>query len=296
MFVFSPICYRMQFCFVSVGMCTKWDALIRKGLKLKSGLPLNFSSNTIHHPSFYGLKSFSQSQSEFLVGVGPVDICGSDNFMSVCNHLSWIGVDSLSVYTNESLKNLGIIGCKAGAAVFFEDINLSLGISVWSLVSSTLAELQAITLALECIPVACSVCLFSDSQAALDACMSEVNLGYPDFHNQCWVEHQHIRNVIHSKNLRVSWHKVKNHFGVLENDRADSIADAATLSDWFFSTYVDEHFLLADDSIVFDIDWPGSSRIWHPDSHMATDFTSRCTANTRTYLMKTLHHQLPMVV
>ncbi|KAG9305432.1 hypothetical protein G9A89_021150 [Geosiphon pyriformis] len=40
------------------------NALVHKGLKLKSGLLLDFPSNTLHHPSFYGLKSFSQVQSE----------------------------------------------------------------------------------------------------------------------------------------------------------------------------------------------------------------------------------------
>ncbi|KAG9298574.1 hypothetical protein G9A89_004282 [Geosiphon pyriformis] len=288
----SIISYRTQFSFVSVD------------LKLKSGLLLDFPSDTIHHPSFYGLKSFSQfSQTlvgfwgvcspihplispthihvsvsnnflagmvsiffdcklslggslasafwfhsgvpmsvilgeslffkflsflrrydiafvdqlqdrhgdrlnphgpvpewfvcsvKFLVashssplvsvGVGFVDICGSDNFLSVCDCLSWVGADSLSVYTDESLKNLGTTGCRAKTAAFFKNVNLGLDISIWSLVLSTLAKLQTVTLALECIPVVCSVCLFSDSQAALDACMSEINLVYPNFRNHC---------------------------------------------------------------------------------------------------------------
>ncbi|KAG9302715.1 hypothetical protein G9A89_005189 [Geosiphon pyriformis] len=53
--------------------------------------------------------------------------------ISVCNNLS--------VYTDSSLKNLGTIGCRAGAAAFFENINLGLSVSVHSLVLSTLAEL-----------------------------------------------------------------------------------------------------------------------------------------------------------
>ncbi|KAG9296167.1 hypothetical protein G9A89_014759 [Geosiphon pyriformis] len=481
---FTNLVLRKVFSFVPVGMCTKWDALIRKDLKLKSGLPLDFPSNMIHHPSFYGLKSFLQCQSEckvaslvsfanssrilgrlfshrshdlqvlcwwpihllissthihvsisnnfladvvsilldyrlslggflasvfwfrggipmsivlgdslffkflpslwhygvvfmdqlqdchgdvfswlifkwwkrldpcgpvpewfkhsvkFLVtfhssplvsvGVGSVDICGSDDFVFVCDYLSWISADSLSVYTDGLLKNLGMTGCRAGTAVFFEDVNLGLGISVRGLVSSTLAELQAIALVLKCVPAAHSVCLFSDSQVALDACMSEINLVYPDFCNQYWVECQHIKNVIRSKNLRVSWHKIKDYFGVLGNNRADSIADAATLSDWFLPPCVDEHFLLVDDSIIsgnsrhfvrdvfyaicwthwevgsssgflpgdlhLDVDWPGFSRVWHPDSHMATGFTSRHIANTYTYFMKALYYWLPMAV
>ncbi|KAG9303992.1 hypothetical protein G9A89_005902 [Geosiphon pyriformis] len=45
-----------------------------------------------------------------------------------------------------------------------------------------------------------------------------------------------------------------------------------------------------------DVDWPGFSRVWHLDSYMATDFTSRCTANICTYFIKALYHQLPMAV
>ncbi|KAG9289983.1 hypothetical protein G9A89_010289 [Geosiphon pyriformis] len=359
--VFHPIVsFRTQFSF---------NALICKGLKLKSGLPLDFPSDTIHHSSFYGLKSFSQCQSEgkvlcwqlvyplvssahfcvnasnnfltgmvhilfdcklslasslassfqfhsgvpmlvvlgeslfckflsslqrygiafidqlhdcngsvfswrifkkwkrldpnglvpkwfklsvvFLValyssllvsaGVGPLDICGSNDF---------IGTNSLFVYMNNLLKNLGTIGYRAGAAAFFEDINLGLGVSIYGLLSFTLMELQAIALVLECMLVACSVYLFSDSQAALDVCKSESNLVCPDFHNWCWVKCQHIRNVICRKNLRVNWHKIKGHSGISENDYADSIADAVSFSGWYLPSHVCKHFLLANGGVV----------------------------------------------
>ncbi|KAG9288469.1 hypothetical protein G9A89_015675 [Geosiphon pyriformis] len=36
--------------------------------------------------------------------------------------------------------------------------------------------------------------------------------------------------------------------------------------------------------------------VWHPDSHIAGGFTSRHTADTCTYFMKALHHQLPVAV
>ncbi|KAG9287486.1 hypothetical protein G9A89_023858 [Geosiphon pyriformis] len=54
----------LAFSFVSVGVCNKWDALICRGLKLRSGLSLNFPGNILYHFSFYGLKFFSQIQSE----------------------------------------------------------------------------------------------------------------------------------------------------------------------------------------------------------------------------------------
>ncbi|KAG9286454.1 hypothetical protein G9A89_014620 [Geosiphon pyriformis] len=419
--VLHPIIgYRMQFGNIPVDVCDKWDALIHKDLKLKAGLLMDFPSDTIHYPSFYGLKSFSQCQSEskvaslisfvnsgrilgrlfshsvsnnflagmvcilldcnlslggslasafwfrdrismsvilskslffkflpslwhfgiafmdqlcdhhdvvfswctfkwwkrldpydpvpkwfglfvaFLmtshssstvsVGASPLNFCESDDFMAAHGHLSQVDINSLSVYMDSSLKNLGTVNCRAGAAVFFEDIYLGLGVS-------------AIALALECVSAAHSIDLFLNSQGALDACRSELSLVCSDFRNQYW-------------------HKVKSHFGILENDCADSIADTTSLFGWYLFSCMDKHFLLADGSVVSDVyhavchvrwevssssgflasslrsdvDWLSSSRVWHSDLNMATGFTSRLTADTRTYLMKALHHRLPVAV
>ncbi|KAG9285432.1 hypothetical protein G9A89_010907 [Geosiphon pyriformis] len=252
----SIIGYRMQFGYIPVGVCNKWNALIRKGLKLKAGLLIDFPSDTIHHPSFYGLKSFLQCQSETSVGTGLLNFCELDDFVATRGCLSQIDVNSLSVYMDGSLKYLGTVDCRAGAVIFFEDINLGLGVGVQGLVSSTLVELQAITLALECVSAAYSVNLFSDSQAALDA-----------------------------------W-----------NDCTDNIADAVSLFGWYLFPHMDEHFLLVDDSVVSasslrsDVNWLSFSRVWHSDLHMATGFISRLTADTCTYLIKTLHCWLPVAV
>ncbi|KAG9297349.1 hypothetical protein G9A89_005633 [Geosiphon pyriformis] len=453
--VLQPIIsYRTQFSFIPVGVCAKWDALVRKGLKLKFGFLLDFPSDTLHHPSFYGLKSFSQVQSEckvaslvsfvnsggildclfshqshdlqvrcwrsihplnspvrvnistsnnFLAGLvcilldcnlslgesfvsffwssgsvpmstvlnqlhdhhgvildwyifkhwkrldphGPVlewfrlataflngaslpsnnwfvsdgavhrDIFGSADYASVCGHLSQVVSSSLSVYTDRSLGSLGTAKCRAGTTVFFEDIGLGLEVGVSGLMSFTLVELQAIALAMECVPSSCSVHMFSDSQSALSACESELNLVCPDFHNQCWVKHRHIANVICSKNLRVHWHKIKGYSGVSSNEHADEIAGIASLSSWHLRPHLDEHFLVANGGVVwgnlkhfvfgsgakflrndlpFNVDWFHSSLVWHPDLHIATGPTSRPSANARTYFMKALHHWLPVAV
>ncbi|KAG9292868.1 hypothetical protein G9A89_016230 [Geosiphon pyriformis] len=396
--VLHPIVnYRTQFSFVSVGVCNKWDALIHKDLKLKSGLLWDFPSKIASLISFansdgilghlftgmvhiffdcklsldgslassfwfhsgvpmsvvlgeslfckflsslwcYGVvfqlkrldscgpvsewfKLFivflvaSCSFSSTLAGVGPLNIYCSDDFVSVCDRFFQVGADSLSVYMDGLLKNLDMINCRARAAAFFENINLGL---------------DAIVLALECMPTACSVYLFSDSQTALDACRSKSDLRCPDFYNQCWVKCRHIRNVICSKNLRVKWHKVKGHSGISENDYANSLTNAASLSGWYLPSHISEHFLLADGGVVSgnskhfvhdvfhtvccvywevgsgsgfldgdlhsDVDWLCSFGVWHPNLHMATGFTSRLTADTRTYFMKALHCQLSVAV
>ncbi|KAG9305778.1 hypothetical protein G9A89_001066 [Geosiphon pyriformis] len=429
--VLQPIVsYQTQFSFILVGVCNRWNALICKGLKYRSGFSLNFPSDTLHHPSFYGLKSFSQVQSEckiasfigfvnssgilghlfshrsynlqvhafnnFLAGMvrilldcglslggffvssfrfcssvlmsavldksrffkflpslwqfgiafvdqlhdcygalataflnvvsplssnlhvlgGCQDIFGSSDFVSVCNHFFRIGSGLLSIYTNGSLRNLGTAGCRAGAAAFFEDIGSGLGVGVSGLMLSTLVELQAIVLALECVPSSSSVHVFSDSQSALSACKSEMGLMCLDFCNQYWVKHCYIANIVCGRNLRVDWHKVKSHSGVSGNECANTIVGAASLSCWRLCLCLNEHFLVADgkvvsdnsrhfvgsgskllkDSLLSDVDWLHSSRVWHSDLHMAIGFTSRPSANVCTYFMKTLHHQLPIAV
>ncbi|KAG9285951.1 hypothetical protein G9A89_002371 [Geosiphon pyriformis] len=296
--------------FVPIGICNKWDAMICKGLKLKSGLSLDFPSDSIHHLSFYGLKSFLQIQSEdkvaslinfansggivgrlfsyrshdlqvlcwhpiyplsspvhihisasnnflkldfcgpipewfrlsamFLAGedsfsvrisvladMSSLDILGSSGFGSICNRFSRVDARMLSVYTDGLLRNLGTVGCKAGAAAFFENIGMGLGVGVSGLMSSTMAELQAIALALECVSVFSNVHLFLDIQSALDAYKLELGMV-----------------------LNVAWHKVKGHSGVLGNEYADVIAGANSVSDWFFPPRLDKHFLMADGNIV----------------------------------------------
>ncbi|KAG9298538.1 hypothetical protein G9A89_018897 [Geosiphon pyriformis] len=294
--------YKTQFSFVSVSVYQKWDVLIRKSLKLKLGLLLDFSNNVLYHSSFYGLKTFEQIQAEdkiaavvcFTNSVGilgqlfmhrshnlqvlswcPVYLlCSPMWFRSflvlvylwaiLCVMLFASGVEFLylvflvsqcisgvfplfiimellllssfsagvvlpsterlsssgrdliymvlflsdlllpfgismilvllivsgfSVYTNGSLCNLGNVNMKAGATAFFKDINLGLGVKITGMVSSTLVELQAIVLALKCVPSSSSVHLFFDSQAALNVCKAELLLLALDFWNKCWVEH-----------------------------------------------------------------------------------------------------------
>ncbi|KAG9297709.1 hypothetical protein G9A89_011224 [Geosiphon pyriformis] len=106
------------------------------------------------------LDSVASSPVQFLpiVGTKHLDILEFSEFGLIYNQLWDLEADSFSIYTDESLKGLGNVDIKTGAAVFFEDISLSLGVRVSGLMFSTLVELQAIMLAFKCVPFN-SLCL-----------------------------------------------------------------------------------------------------------------------------------------
>ncbi|KAG9288373.1 hypothetical protein G9A89_021404 [Geosiphon pyriformis] len=79
------------------------------------------------------------------------DIHQFHGFGIICNDLLATDAAHFSVYMDGSLCGLSTIDIKAGAVVFFQDINSGLGVKVFGLVSSTLMKLQTIALALECV-------------------------------------------------------------------------------------------------------------------------------------------------
>ncbi|KAG9295048.1 hypothetical protein G9A89_017842 [Geosiphon pyriformis] len=268
--------------------------------------------------------------SMLLAGCDSSDILQSREFGVIGASLFNFNVGHISTYTDRSLSDLGTVDMKAGAAVFFEDIDMDLGVEVSGLMSSILMELMAIALALKCIPSSHSVNLFSDSQTALNACKLKMELVCLDFRNRCWIERHHIVNIIHHKNLRVNWYKVKKHSEVSGNEQADKLARTAALSGWHLPHSVNKHYLrgggaaissnskhfvqdvfqfvhcahwevscgigVVADNLRTDIDWFRLSLVWHPDFHMATGFTSKWTAGLRTYFIKALHHRLPVTM
>ncbi|KAG9307744.1 hypothetical protein G9A89_023309 [Geosiphon pyriformis] len=189
-----------------------------------------------------------------LVGVSfASNVLKSTDFDLVCNQLLGLDADSLLVYTNRSLAGLGTLSVKSGVAVFFNDINMGLGVKVSGLLSSTLVELQAIALALECVLAVSKVCLFSDSQATLDICRSELGLVHPDFQNSCWVERRHITNLVYAK--RSYPNVVCLYCGCVE------------VSDHVFSC--DSDFASLDRLLGdFAVKWEGISGLHCPSSHM----------------------------
>ncbi|KAG9297752.1 hypothetical protein G9A89_011267 [Geosiphon pyriformis] len=292
--LFSIVGYRTQFSFIPVNVYNKWNALICKGLKSKSGLPLDFPNDAFHYPSLYNLKTFEQVFSwrphhpllfpvhvsispldNFLAGVVHIfsrfpfwfdlsvhfyddvvssSICSSYaeffdspnvhqffGFGVICNDLSNAGANHLSVYMNRFLCNLNTVNMKAGADVFFEDIN---------------SGLDTIALALKCISSFRSVDLFSDSQAALDV--------------------------------------FKGHSGILDNKCADVFAKDATLLPgacpiWSFLVIL---------GILFTM-FSGQSVVCAERLvlvHGLFQSTLIWLQISLTYFMKALHYQLPVAV
>ncbi|KAG9293722.1 hypothetical protein G9A89_019059 [Geosiphon pyriformis] len=330
--LYSIVSYRTQFSFVPISMI---HVLLNCNLSLGGSLanlfwccgrvPMSAVLDLCGPVSewfklsvaFLNGRSLFSIHSSVLNSVGSLNILESSDFVNVCDHFLQVGTNSLSVYTDGSLSNLDTVGCRAGTTTFFKNISLGLNISVLGLMSSTLAELQAIALVLESVPLLSSVKLFSDSQFALNACKSELGIACPDFCNQYWIKCCHIVNIIHSKNLKISWHKIKDHSGVSENKHADAITGDTSLSNWHLLPHLSAYFIMADDSVVSgnfrhfkvgfgskfladsllsEIDWLHLSLVWHSNLYMAVSFTNRLLANVCTYFMKALYHWLPVAI
>ncbi|KAG9306849.1 hypothetical protein G9A89_005750 [Geosiphon pyriformis] len=143
--------------------------------------PSNIGSSWTH--VFLGGASSLSICSLLSDNCGSLDVLQSHDFGVISDNLLCADVDYISVYMDRLLSGLETLNIKTGAAVFFEDISMGLGVEVSGLMSSTIIELQAIALALECVLSFQSVDLFLNSQAALDAYKLELKLAHPDFRN-----------------------------------------------------------------------------------------------------------------
>ncbi|KAG9296035.1 hypothetical protein G9A89_011887 [Geosiphon pyriformis] len=135
--------------------------------------------------NFLGGIAFPSASLSSLGGYGFSSILKSNEFRLVCEQLLDVVANTLSVYMDGFLRNLGSADMSASTAVFFENVNLDLGVRAFDLLSFTLVKLQTIALALKCVLFFSLVCLYTDSQTALDVCKLELSLVHPDFWNWC---------------------------------------------------------------------------------------------------------------
>ncbi|KAG9300733.1 hypothetical protein G9A89_023531 [Geosiphon pyriformis] len=222
----------------------------------------------------YGITSAVSSSVDSSLGKSCAlfDVYQSHGFGIVCDNLLDVDTACLSVYMDRFLSGLRTRDMKVSAAVFFEDVNSGLGVSMSGLVSSMMVELQAISLALECVSSFCSVNLFLNSQAALDA--------------------------------------FKGYLGILGNVQTNALAKNAAFSSLQLPHIVSECFLKAGGTAisgnlrhfvhgvfqsVHRACWEVgsgsgvvSSLVWHLNSHMMASF--------KTYFMKALHCHFSVAV
>ncbi|KAG9291333.1 hypothetical protein G9A89_003985 [Geosiphon pyriformis] len=235
--------------------------------------------NALYFSSVCSLKHFGvafvvPAESSFLF---ELDVLDSVEFSAVQSSLHKIWSSSFDVYTDSSLRDAETADVTSGAAAYFLSVNLSVDVRVCGLLSSTLFELQVVALVLECVPSSCAVTLYLDSQAAIDACVSEVSLAMSDFHV-----------------------KIKGHSGVVSNVEVNATASCAVCSKFSLPMGVHEHFLVAKatavpgqdivlSNLIGCVDWNATAEVWYPDSNMLTGFTSQKSSGLHTYLMKAVH-------
>ncbi|KAG9291252.1 hypothetical protein G9A89_021754 [Geosiphon pyriformis] len=152
-------------------------------------------------------------------GLSVLDVLDFNNFSDMHNSLLDVWLDYVEVYTDGSLKGAGSAKVTCGAAAYFPVANVSIGVRVFGLLSSTLAELQAIVLALKCVLASC-----------------DASLSMPDFHNQCWIKQLHV----------------KEHSGVLGNVKTNELVNKAIASSFTLPVGIQEQFLVAEGTVVFE--------------------------------------------
>ncbi|KAG9293920.1 hypothetical protein G9A89_019258 [Geosiphon pyriformis] len=106
-----------------------------------------------------------------------------ETFFDVHNSLIKVWSNSIEVYTDEFLKSASSAKIASGMAAYFSAIDIDIEVKVYGLLFSTLAELQAIVLALICILSSCAVVLYLNSQFAIDVYVSETLFAMPSIHN-----------------------------------------------------------------------------------------------------------------
>ncbi|KAG9306546.1 hypothetical protein G9A89_004743 [Geosiphon pyriformis] len=204
-------------------------------------------------------------------GVAPRNILDLIEFVKIRDRLLGVGTDSISVYTDGSLAGLGTVDMWAGAAIFFDSVDLGLGVKVSGLVSSTMAELQAIALALECVPPFSSIHLFSD-----------IKEHFGVIGNKC-------------VDALATAATMSEHFFPLRVNACYILVSGMAVSG------NSRHFIGSGSRVLItslhgNVDWCRSSLVWHSDIHMAADSTGKCSAGACTYFMKALYHQLSVTV
>ncbi|KAG9290548.1 hypothetical protein G9A89_020918 [Geosiphon pyriformis] len=291
------------------GVCFKWNTFHRwKKLDSRGPVPVWFvllvefikGSGLSNHVAL----SYCSALTDFSCNFGYINECLLNSDLSF-----------VIVYTDGSVKGLGLLGAHSGAIAYFLNVNVSIRVKMDGLLSSTLMELQVIALALECVPTSRSVNLFINSQTLLNLCESGGGVFSPDFHDKCWIKKEHICH-----------NKVKDYSGIVGNEHANFYTDATVASKFFLSLVVPYHFLRIENrpvsrnarhvakklfNTVHSVGWEAKCVgnfinvglcdcfdkaktfcVWHPDGKIKSGYTSSALMTLWSYLMKVLYHHL----
>ena len=138
----------------------------------------------------------------------------------------------LQIYTDGSYNHQETHPALANMAAAFYCTEADVGFttSCGGEASSTNPEAKAILLAVEALPVGCTVDIHSDSQAALSIFEKIVDGKYNDItirsilKQRLWQTWEAIQDTITEKKLNINPHKVKSHMGIAGNEEADILA------------------------------------------------------------------------
>ncbi|KAG9288394.1 hypothetical protein G9A89_021425 [Geosiphon pyriformis] len=283
--LFSILCYRMQFSYVPLNVCNKWDVLILKGLKSKSGLLLNFPTSVVFFANPVGILNwlFSHRSYDFQVFSWQpyhllqfpvhVRVCPSDNFLtemvcifsgcdlslddSLAGAFCFCGGTPMSLVLGEHCFFKCVSSLHCYGIAFVEQLCNQNGdkqldpcspVSVWfefsvcfldGVVSPLSHKFEVIGDNLLRVNTA-HLSVFMDKSLSGLGTLS-MKAGAAAYFEDVDLEHCYIVNVIHHKNLNVNWVKVKDHLGVSDNEHADAFAKSATSSGWYLPHMVSDH-------------------------------------------------------
>ncbi|KAG9305881.1 hypothetical protein G9A89_016533 [Geosiphon pyriformis] len=304
----SIVNYCTQFSFVSSNVCRKWDALVRKSLKLKASLPHDFFDAALHHLSLYGLKSFKQIQTKSKLAA----VIVFSNASSILGRLFDYRFLDLQVLDWASLNPL-----QFPVRLFLHDDGaLSSGLTRADQLSglNILASKE-----------------FSDLHSSLHKLWSGFFVIYTDGSLKDYGSSgvaggaaAYFPTIDCRISVRVCYS------GIGGNIKADAAAGVVICSQFSLSVEVREWLLIAEGSVMSDnvchfvrnmfrsvcrihwetgpdhnviqsslikyVNWSAISRVWHPDSHMLAGSISWKSSVLQFYLMKAVHHHLPVVV
>ncbi|KAG9296576.1 hypothetical protein G9A89_015168 [Geosiphon pyriformis] len=98
---------------------------------------------------FFLDKGFSSSDTPGFFELHRLDVLGSSKFSAIKDRLHDVWLGFFEVYTDGSLKNAGSAEVVGDVATYFSALDLSVGVVVRDLFSSTMAKLQTVALSLE---------------------------------------------------------------------------------------------------------------------------------------------------